>query len=204
MKLFGPLGVGLGFTLEGFGLPIPMELLYGILGKMVGSVVSYPVAVAIAAGGTVIGNLIGYWIGASGGRRLMHYAARALDLKPDQLDRFEGWFRKHGLLALFVVRWFGLGYAQLTWFCGLARVPLWRFLGVAAVADTLWAAVWTYAGNRLIHLLHFLFPPPVVITIAAAFLTGLTVFAVRAMRRIREVEREQSAKAARTAAKDKV
>lgn len=181
-----------------------MELLYGILGRMVGTVISYPAAVAMAAAGTIIGNLIGYWIGASGGRRLMHYATRALDLKQEQFDRFESWFRKHGLLALFVVRWFGLGYAQLTWFCGLARVPLWRFLAVAAIADTLWAAVWTFAGNRLVRWLHRLFPPPVVIAIGVFFMVALGVFAVRAVRRIRQAEAENSPSPPGTTAKDKV
>lgn len=187
----------MGFTLEGFGLPVPMELLYGVLGKLVGTVLTYPAAVAVAACGTLAGNVIGYGIGFFGGRRLMRYASRALDIKPHSLERFETWFRRYGLLALFIVRWFGLGYAQLTWFCGLARVPLWRFLVVAGVADTLWAAVWTFAGHRLIRWLHFLFPPAVVLPAGIGLLVAFAVFAVRAVRRLRAAEAEEAAAAGR-------
>lgn len=152
-----------------------MELLYTWVGRLVNlGRLTYPEAVALAFAGTLAGNVIGYHIGKYGGRAAINYLAETLDISEEKLSRFEAWFRRHGLSALFVVRWTGLGYAQLTWFCGLAGVPLWRFILVAAIADLLWATVWTYAGHQLTRWLHFFFRAEILLPVggilAAVFL----------------------------------
>lgn len=164
-----------------------MELLYTWVGRMINlGILNYPVAVAVAFGGTLLGNGIGYLIGQYGGRPLVRYLADVLDISDETLSRFEGWFHRHGLWALFAVRWTGWGYAQLTWFCGLARVPRWRFVLVAAAADLLWAMVWTFAGHRLTRWLHFVFQPVVLFPAAglATLLVGWLIY-----RRVRRVRR---------------
>lgn len=173
--------------LEGFGLPIPMELLYfGGIGPLVrGQHISYATGVAIACGGTLIGNIIGYYIGQVGGTALVNYLSRALNISDEALGRFEGWFRKHGLKAILVVRWTGLGYAQLTWFCGLAGVPLWKFVLVAGISDLLWAMVWTYAGDRAAGVLHLLLRPDVLVPLFLAAILGLGGFWLYRRRRAR-------------------
>ncbi len=177
----------LGFTLEGFGLPIPMELLFTWVGRMVYlGKLSYLAAVLVAFGGTLAGNSIGYLIGQYGGRPLVRYLADMLDIPDETLARFEGWFHRYGLSTLFVVRWTGWGYAQLTWFCGVARVSRWRFLAVAAVADLMWAMVWTFAGHRLTRWLHFVFKPAVLLP---AGLVALILVVYVVYRRLTRVHR---------------
>lgn len=188
-KRFGPLGVFLGFTLEGFGLPVPMELLYSIVGNMINQGrIHYWQGTLIAFAGTLVGNSIGYYIGFRGGRALTGYLAKVFNIPDESLCKFEGWFKKHGLKALFAIRWTGLGYAQLTWFCGLERVPFLRFLAVAAIADLLWAAFWTYSGHRLTGLFHTVFQPKVLLTISIlVFVVGGYVIVGR-IRKIRAQE----------------
>lgn len=168
-----------------------MELLYTLVGRLVNlGRLTYPEAVALAFAGTLVGNVIGYHIGRYGGRAAINYLAETLDISGETLSRFEGWFRRHGLSALFVVRWTGLGYAQLTWFCGLAGISLWRFILVAAIADLLWATVWTYAGHQLTRYLHFLFRPEILLPAGGILAAAILYTSYRLYQRWRK-ERSQ-------------
>lgn len=163
-----------------------MELLYTILGNMINRAkISYFQGTVIAFSGTIVGNCIGYYIGVRGGRTLMNYLARIFNISDAGLCKFEGWFKKHGLKALFVIRWTGLGYAQLTWFCGLERVPFLRFLAVAAVADFLWAAGWTYFGHRLTGIFHTVFQPQIILPVAFIFFSIVAYLIYCRVRKIR-------------------
>lgn len=129
-----------------------MEVLYGFIGKLIhDGRLTYAGGVAIAFTGTITGNVIGYGLGLYGGRLIVNTFARALHIDPERLKRFERWFHKNGLKAIFIIRWTGWGYAQITWFSGITRAPFWRFLAYAAVSDLAWALFWTFAGRSVIQ-----------------------------------------------------
>jgi membrane protein DedA with SNARE-associated domain len=51
-----------------------------------------------------LGSLIGWWIGVYGGRPLLERHGRFLHLTPENLDRAEKWFDRHGDWTVFLTR----------------------------------------------------------------------------------------------------
>src|SRR4051812_4456103 len=103
-------------------LPIPSEatLLSAGFGVQQGWF-SFPVAVAAATLGNLIGSAIAYWIGRSG----------VLTKLPGRgsvaLDRCDRLFAHHGQAAVFVARLLPLARTFVSLPAGHARVPLSRF-----------------------------------------------------------------------------
>lgn len=151
-KKYGIVAIFLGFSLEGLGLPVPMELLFGLMGKLVADgEIPYLGGVLLAGAGALLGNTAGYLGGLYGGRPFVRFLVRFLRLPPERVERFERWFRKHGLMAIFIGRWAGWGYAQIMWFAGITRLEFWRFLAATTASNLAWASFWTFAGYRVIH-----------------------------------------------------
>jgi membrane protein DedA with SNARE-associated domain len=82
--------------------------------------------------GNLLGALIGWGIGIFGGRPLLERHGRLLHVSPAKLDRAERWFERNGTLTVL------LGFAApvvrsfVAVPAGIARVPLLRFLVLAA------------------------------------------------------------------------
>jgi len=99
-----------------------------------GETASLPLVWACAASGAIVGDSIGYVIGARGLRLL------ARRLGPGLVGRGESFFARHGPKAVFLARWLpGLRLVG-AWFAGAANMPWRRFLPWNALGGMAWAA----------------------------------------------------------------
>ncbi|MGE5673186.1 MAG: DedA family protein [Mycobacterium leprae] len=146
----GVWGIGLLFGLEGMGLPLPAEIPLLLAGALIRSGErSFWTLLLVAWSATVFGNLVGYGAGYLGGRPLLDWVARKLQVSADKLAKYEQWIGQHGLKVLFATRWVNWGFGQSLWVVGINRISPKRFLTFTVVLNLLWAMVWLYLGSLL-------------------------------------------------------
>lgn len=140
IKQFGALAVFLLMVPESACIPVPSELtlLFSAFAVHQGWL-SFPLALAAATAGNVVGSLIAYGIGASGALQRLPLLRRALSHSEDLLAR-------HGTRAVFTARLLPLARSFVSLPAGSQRVPLVRFLILTTAGCALWAAGFVLAG----------------------------------------------------------
>jgi membrane protein YqaA with SNARE-associated domain len=89
--------------------------------------------VAVASVGNVLGAVVNWALG----RGVERFRDRKwFPVKPAQLDRATGWYRRWGRWSL-LLSWAPVGGDALTVAAGVLREPLWSFLLLVGVAKTL-------------------------------------------------------------------
>jgi membrane protein DedA with SNARE-associated domain len=92
------------------------------------------VAMAVAGVlGCFLGALVGWWIGAFGGRPFLERYGRWLHVTPARLDRAERWFDRFGPLAVAVGLSVPVARSFVAIPAGIARLELRRFAPLALV-----------------------------------------------------------------------
>jgi membrane protein YqaA with SNARE-associated domain len=93
-----------------------------------------PVAlVAVASIGNVLGAVVNWALG----RGVERFRDRKwFPVKPAQLDRATGWYRRWGRWSL-LLSWAPIGGDALTVAAGVLREPLWSFVLLVAIGKTL-------------------------------------------------------------------
>lgn len=138
-------------TLEGTGLPlVPFEPLFIATAVLIAhGHLGFWAVVLYAAGGDLLGNLIGYHIGRTVGQLLLDRYGARLHFDSERVGRTREWFWRFGGGTLFVARFFGPIRTPAILLAGLTRMPLATYAAWCGVADTLWVAGWQ------LLLLHF-------------------------------------------------
>ena len=95
--------------------------------------------IAVAAGGAIIGDNIGYWLGREGGRRLLYRYAFLRRFAERVMPPAERFFARHGGKAVFFARFFGGLRVTGAWMAGITRMTWWRFLFWNAAGGIVWA-----------------------------------------------------------------
>lgn len=123
-----------GFTAAQGQLDITLVVIAGTIGSLLGALVWY---------------YIGRWLGAD---RLKHFAARHgrwLTVSPDEIDRADDWFKRHGAKAVFIGRLIPAVRTLISIPAGVTRMPLGKFLAWTALGTSLWTALLAGAGYVL-------------------------------------------------------
>jgi membrane protein DedA with SNARE-associated domain len=105
--------------------------------------------VAVSLAGTIgylIGSLIGWAIGAYGGRPLLERHGRWFHLSPERLDRAEAWFDRRGDWAVFFGRVTPVVRSFISIPAGVFRSPLGRYTVLTLVGSAIWSFAWAGAG----------------------------------------------------------
>jgi membrane protein DedA with SNARE-associated domain len=97
--------------------------------------------IAVAIVGAIVGDNIGYWLGRTGGRRLLYRYAIAARFADRVLPPGERFFRRHGGKAVFLARFFGGVRVTGAWMAGITRMEWWRFLVWNAAGGIVWATL---------------------------------------------------------------
>ncbi|WP_405143018.1 DedA family protein [Sphaerisporangium sp. NBC_01403] len=144
---YGYLVVGALVFLEDFGVPVPGETILIAASVYAGAGQLNVVAVAtIALAAAVIGDNIGYLIGRSGGRALVHRYGRYIFLPEKRFEAAEAFFHRHGAPIITVARFID-GLRQVNGLvAGTAGVEWRRFLTFNVLGALLWVGTWTTAG----------------------------------------------------------
>jgi membrane protein DedA with SNARE-associated domain len=185
---YGYLAVGGFVLLEDFGVPTPGETIliaaavYAGAGKL-----SIVLVVLIAWVAAVLGDNIGYAIGAFGGRRLVVKYGRYVLITEDRLDKASRFFERHGGKVVVVAR-FIEGLRQVNGIVAGTSAMTWRrFLVFNALGAALWVGTWSavgyFAGNHITSIYEQVTRYSLYVAIAIAVL--LVVLIVRAVLRRR-------------------
>jgi membrane protein DedA with SNARE-associated domain len=140
---YGYLAVFLGIFFEDFGLPTPGEtmLIAGAVLASHGALNIYWLLL-IAWLGAVIGDSIGYLIGAKGGHRLLtRYGAR-VGITEERLKKVEAFFARYGDIVVVFARFFLILRQFNGIVAGTLEMPWPRFLLYNAIGAALWVGFW--------------------------------------------------------------
>ena len=144
---YGYLAVGGLVLLEDFGVPTPGETIliaaavYAGAGKL-----SIVLVVLVALVAAVLGDNIGYAIGAFGGRRLVVRYGRYVLITEERLDKAGAFFERHGGKVVVVAR-FIEGLRQVNGIVAGTSAMTWRrFLVFNALGAALWVGTWSAVG----------------------------------------------------------
>lgn len=136
---------------EGTGLPlVPFEPLFIATAVLIarGQLGFWPVLLS-GAGGDLLGNLVGYWLGSTVGQIVLDRYGPRFHLDAARVADARSWFWRFGGGTLFIARFFGLIRTPAILLAGLIRMPLASYLLWCGVADTVWVGAWQLA------LIHF-------------------------------------------------
>jgi membrane protein DedA with SNARE-associated domain len=100
---------------------------------------SVSIVIAVAAGGAIVGDNVGYVIGRKGLRRLIEWPGRGAAGRQRLAERGERFFDRHGSAAVFFGRWLPGMRVVTSWLAGADRMPWRRFLLWNALGGIAWA-----------------------------------------------------------------
>ena len=151
-----------------------------------------PAYLAMASAGTIgytLGSMLGWWIGARGGRPFLERHGRWLHLNETKLDKAERWFERWEDWAVFVGRITPVVRSFVSIPAGVFRAPFVRYTVLTLIGSALWCFAlagvgWWFGSNW--EEFHDAFRY-VDYAIAAAVAAGIVwlVWKLRARRRTR-------------------
>ena len=138
---WGYLVIFVGMLLENAGLPLPGETITLLGGYAAGSGQLHVLGVmAAAAGGAVIGDNIGYWIGRRLGWRLLLRVGALLRQQPEQLELLRERFLRRAGLSVFLGRFVAVLRVLAGPLAGAVTMPYPRFLLCNVAGAVLWSS----------------------------------------------------------------
>lgn len=154
METLGVFGITLLMFLENIFPPIPSELIMPLAGYRASQVGGSIVAVIVAGSlGSLLGVVPWYYAGRALGKRrvkrLSKRYGRWLTLSPGDVEAANGWFRRHGPLAVLFGRLVPTVRTLISVPAGVARMPLWKFLAYSAAGTAIWTSGLALAGYLL-------------------------------------------------------
>jgi membrane protein DedA with SNARE-associated domain len=156
----GYLGVAVAVALETIVAPIPSEVILPMAGWKVSQSAADPsilepltdqpwnlvLVVVFATIGSLVGALVGYAIGAWGGRPLLDRFGRYVGIGAEDLDRADAWFARWGGWAVFLGRMVPLVRTFVSYPAGIARMPIGPFILFSTIGSLIWNAALITAG----------------------------------------------------------
>jgi membrane protein DedA with SNARE-associated domain len=151
IERLGYAGVATLTFLENLFPPIPSELVIPLAGFVAATGrLRLDLVIIAASVGSLAGAVVWYEIGRRvGERRLRAWVGRHgkwLTLSPDDVDRAQAWFKRHGGSAVLIGRLIPGVRTFVSLPAGFARMPLWSFLLYSTIGTALWTAALAYAG----------------------------------------------------------
>jgi membrane protein DedA with SNARE-associated domain len=119
-----------GFDVFQGNLTMPGIIVAGVVGDMAGATIAYS---------------IGYF----GSRELLEHQGSKLHVSAARLDRAHGWFDRYGAPVIFVSRLLPLVRAVFPYAAGVAKMPYWRFAGLATLGSVIWISALGFLGREV-------------------------------------------------------
>jgi membrane protein DedA with SNARE-associated domain len=154
IRSWGYAGIALLMALENVFPPVPSELIMPFAGYVAASG-DLHIAGVIGAGaaGSVAGSLPWYFLGRHIGReRLARWVkahGRWFTVTPEELERAEGWFNRHGGWSLLAGRLVPAVRSVITLPAGVEAMPLAQVVAWSACGAALWSGALAAVGYAL-------------------------------------------------------
>ena len=152
---FGYIGVVIAMSIESAAIPVPSELILpfagwsvarGVLEPLTQSPWTYWGAVIAGVVGNTAGSLVGYAVGAFGGRPLLDRFGRYVLISTHDLDTADRWFMRWGDVTVFFSRMLPIVRTFISIPAGIARMPLWRFTLFSVAGAIPWVMLLVWGG----------------------------------------------------------
>jgi membrane protein DedA with SNARE-associated domain len=141
-RQYGYWAVFLGISLENAGVPLPGETITLVGGFLAGSgELDYWLVFGCAAGGAIVGDNFGYWLGKWGGWSLLLRIGRLFRISEDQLQEVRMEFKQNAARAVFLGRFIALLRIFAGPLAGIAEMPYGKFLLCNSAGALLWAGI---------------------------------------------------------------
>ena len=108
--------------------------------------VSLPLVVASAIAGAILGDSVGYAVGARWGERMFGFGVVRRLVTPERRRKAEGLLRRRGATAVLIGRFTAVARVLIPGLSGMAGLQYGRFLVANAVGGVLWAGGFTLVG----------------------------------------------------------
>ncbi|HKD67650.1 MAG TPA: DedA family protein [Candidatus Binataceae bacterium] len=152
-------GVVLLMAIESACIPLPSEVIMPFAGYLVSTGRFGLQAVAVAgAVGCLLGSLVAYFIGATGGRQAFERYGRYVLISTHELELADRFFERWGSLTVFVARLLPVVRTFIAFPAGVSRMELWRFSIYTLLGSYPWCLMLAYAGMKLGQHWHDLGP----------------------------------------------
>jgi membrane protein DedA with SNARE-associated domain len=186
----GYVGVGLAMAIESAMIPLPSELVLPYAGFLVGDPTQieplthlrweFWIVVLVATLGNTIGSIIGYYIGAIGGRPFLERYGRYLLIRPHELELADRFFQKYGPATAFFSRLMPIVRTFISFPAGVARMPIGKFILYSTLGAVPWSIALVWAGTQLganwVQIRHTLQPYDTLIAVVAVLLIALFIW----------------------------
>ena len=134
---------------ESAGLPLPGETALIVSGGLAADgQVSLWAVIAVAATAAIIGDMVGYWIGRRGGRKLLLRDGRFAGHRRSAVAKAERYFDRYGVVTVFFAR-FIPGVRVVGALCAGATEMRWRNF---AIANALGCITWATTVSSIAYL----------------------------------------------------
>ncbi|GAC1387240.1 MAG: DedA family protein [Herpetosiphon sp.] len=148
---YGYLAVLVLVGIESMGIPVPGETMLLTAAIFAGTTHQLQIGwiIAAAAAGAILGDNLGFWIGHTGGYRLLRKYGRYIRVTEAKLKL--GWylFDRHGGKVVFFGRFVAVLRALAAFLAGTNRMKWDRFLIANATGGILWATIFGMGGYLL-------------------------------------------------------
>ena len=154
--LLGYLGVMVAMAIESAMIPLPSELILPFAGFLVSDptqiepITNQPwnfwIVVVVATVGNTIGSVIGYYIGAKGGRPFLERYGRYMLIRPHEIEMAESFFVRYGAATAFFSRLMPIVRTFISFPAGVARMPLGKFIVYSTAGAFLWSMALVQLG----------------------------------------------------------
>jgi membrane protein DedA with SNARE-associated domain len=143
-------GIVLLMAIESACIPLPSEAIMPFAGYLV-SIGKMNLWLAGLAGaiGCNLGSVVGYWLGAKGGRPAILRYGRYVLMSRHELDRVDRWFARWGEITVFVARLLPVVRTFIAFPAGVAKMNQLRFHAYTFLGSLPWCLVLAYAGKKL-------------------------------------------------------
>ena len=184
----GLLGIVLAMAIESCCIPLPSELVMPLAGIMIvngkllhgtNSLVALLLVALAGAAGCLLGSIIAYIIGYTGGRPLLLKYGRYLLISQHDADKADQFFQRWGSETTFFSRLLPVVRTYISLPAGIAKMPFAKFCIYTVLGSFPWclllAYVGTIIGGKLATLSPIFHTFDVVILIVLAVLIALYI-----------------------------
>ena len=139
---YGLIALFLIVMFESGGVPLPGETALVAAGVFASrGELNIVEVIVVAAAAAIIGDNLGYWIGRTGGRKLVERSKFLSRWMERVLPWAEGFFHRHGAKTIFIGRFFSVLRVTAAWMAGVSRMQWLKFLAWNAAGGICWAAL---------------------------------------------------------------
>ena len=186
----GYVGVMAAMAIESAMVPLPSELILPYAGFLVsdpskvepltGGPWNYWIVVVVATIGNTIGSLVGYAIGAWGGRPFLERYGKYLLIRPHEIELADKFFQRYGAATAFFSRLLPIVRTFISFPAGVARMPVLTFIVYSTAGAFLWSMLLVFAGVQLganwVEIRHALQPFDLAIAVAGVAAIALFIW----------------------------